>query len=122
MNQDQSGNSPKYGQNHMRLSPDTYWVHFAPGAYVKGAIEYYTKQNFYATGHGILSGEHYVYQANPTTYYQAKKDDGYSLRMWWHNNLEGGQTWYCLEPTLNAPPFNTIDFNGSTDISVQISD
>lgn len=87
MNQDQSGNSGKLGSNHMRLNSNTYWVYFAPGAYVKGAIEYFTKHNFYATGHGVLSGENYVYQANAADNYVAVKSDTTSLRMWWHNNL-----------------------------------
>lgn len=123
MNQNQSGHYQAYGQNHMRLSPKTYWVYLAPVAYVKGAIEYSTKQDFYATGHGILSGEHYVYQANPATHYQAKKSDGTSLRMWWHNSIGGSQTWRCVGPTINSPPFNTMDFNGNHQgISVRISD
>ena len=44
----------------------TQWVHFGPGAYVKAAIEY-TAQDcaLRASGFGVLSGEMYVYQANP---------------------------------------------------------
>lgn len=123
MNQDQSGNSGKLGANHMRLSANTYWVYFAPGAYVKGAVEYFNnKGNFYATGHGVLSGENYVYQANAAENYVAEKSDQNGLRMWWHNNLGGGQTWYCVDPTINAPPFNTMDFNGNLAITSQISD
>src|SRR5690349_11936704 len=87
MNSNQRGESPKFGENHIRLHANTKWVHFAPGSYVKGAIEYSTKSNFYATGHGVLSGEHYVYQANVATYYQAIKSDHTSLRMWWHNSI-----------------------------------
>ncbi|KAL2131941.1 hypothetical protein VTI74DRAFT_4423 [Chaetomium olivicolor] len=122
MNSNPQGQTPKIGENHIRLHPNTYWVYLAPGAYVKGAIEYSTKSDFYATGHGVLSGEHYVYQANPATYYQALKSDTTSLRMWWHNSLGGGQTWYCQGPTINAPPFNTMDFHGSSDITTRISD
>lgn len=122
MNQDTSGNSGVLGSNHLVLSPNTYWVHFAPGAYVKGAIEYSTKENFYATGHGVLSGENYVYQANTAENYTAIKSDSTSLRMWWHNSIGPGQTWYNMGPTTAAPPFNTMDFNGNTNISSQISD
>jgi hypothetical protein len=122
MNSNPQGQAPKIGENHIRLHPNTYWVYLAPGAYVKGAIEYSTKSNFYATGHGVLSGEHYVYQANPATYYQALKSDATSLRMWGHNSLGGGQTWFCQGPTINAPPFNTMDFHGSSDITTRISD
>lgn len=122
MNQNTSGYSGILGANHMRLSPNTKWVYLAPGAYVKGAIEYSTKEDFYATGHGVLSGENYVYQANAAQDYVAIKSDGTSLRMWWHNNLGGGQTWYCMGPTIASPPFNTMDFNGNSDITSQISD
>ncbi|CAO2653804.1 Nn.00g032150.m01.CDS01 [Neocucurbitaria sp. VM-36] len=111
MNSNRNGDMPKYGENHIKLDQNTYWVHFAPGAYVKGAIEYTTQRDFYATGHGVLSGEHYVYMANPATYYQAVKSDYTSLRMWSHYNLSSnGQTWNCVGPTINAPPFNTMDF------------
>lgn len=122
MNQDQSGSSGKLGSNHMRLSPNTYWVHLAPGAYVKGAVEYSSQQNFYATGHGVLSGEHYVYQANAAEGYVADKSDVYSLRLWWHNSISQGQNWTCRGPTITAPPFNTMDFNGNSAISSEIVD
>ncbi|KAG4268136.1 dextranase [Fusarium proliferatum] len=122
MNQDQKGKSGKLGSNHIRLSPNTYWVYFAPGAYVKGAIEYSTKQDFYATGLGVLSGEHYVYQANAAKGYVAEKSDQYGLRMWWHNSINQGQKWTCQGPTVAAPPFNTMDFNGNSDITSEIVD
>ncbi|KAF4428942.1 dextranase [Fusarium acutatum] len=122
MNQDQQGTSGKLGSNHIRLSPNTYWVYFAPGAYVKGAIEYSTKQHFYATGLGVLSGEHYVYQANAAKGYVAEKSDQYGLRMWWHNSINQGQKWTCQGPTVAAPPFNTMDFNGNSDITSEIVD
>ena len=122
MNSNPQGVAPKLGENHIKLASNTRWVYLAPGAYVKGAIEYTTKSNFYATGHGVLSGEHYVYQANPATYYQGLKSDSTSLRMWGHNALGGGQTWFCQGPTINAPPFNTMDFYGSADITTRISD
>lgn len=124
MNEDTGGVSGKLGLNHMILDPNTYWVHFAPGAYVKGAIEYTTHASeFYATGHGVLSGENYVYQANVDEGYTCVKSDSTSLRMWWHNNIQSGQTWLCRGPTLNAPPFNTMDFNGDVNsISSHITD
>jgi hypothetical protein len=119
MNSNSNGDKPKYGENHIKLDQNTHWVHFAPGAYVKGAVEYTTQRDFYATGHGVLSGEHFVYQANPKKYYQAVKDDKFGLRMWSHYNLSGnGQTWYCVGPTIAAPPFNTMDFYHVGDIDI----
>ncbi|KAL6242578.1 hypothetical protein RBB50_010718 [Rhinocladiella similis] len=111
MNSNAQGEKPKMGENHIKLDSNTYWVYLAPGAFVKGAIEYNTNANeFYATGHGILSGEHYVYQANPMTYYQGLKSDQDSLRMWYHPSSTGNQKWHCVGPTISSPPFNTMDF------------
>lgn len=124
MNSNAMGDTPRIGEDRILLNTNTFWVYFAPGAYVKGAIEYSTQAtDFYATGHGVLSGEHYVYQANVESYYQANKSDTYSLRMWWHNDVAAGQTWHCHGPTINSPPFNTMDFNGdNTEITTRISD
>ncbi|KAJ6151534.1 dextranase [Penicillium chermesinum] len=124
MDEDTNGVSGKLGSSHMILDPQTYWVYIAPGAYVKGAIEYTTHASkFYATGHGVLSGEHYVYQANVDKSYTSHKSDATSLRMWWHNSIQSGQKWFCHGPTVNAPPFNTMDFNGDVNsISSEITD
>lgn len=100
------------GANHAILPPSVSWVHFAPGSYVKGAIEYNTTAPLVrATGHGVLSGEQYVYQANVADGYNNNKSDATSLRMW-SGSLTANQTWICHGPTINAPPFNTMDFNG----------
>ncbi|EHK27178.1 glycoside hydrolase family 49 protein [Trichoderma virens Gv29-8] len=126
MNSTQDGQSPRLGQNHIRLHENTYWVHFDPGAYVKGAIEYTTKnKHLYATGHGVLSGEHYVYTANPKEGYHGKKHDWESLRMWWHKLPVPGQTWHCAGPTITAPPFNSMDMKDPNDqihVSARIQD
>jgi len=124
MNQAASGAKPKYGENHLTLHPNTSWVHLAPGAYIKGALQYTsTAPSLQLTGHGVLSGEHYVYQANPTTYYQALKSDGDSLRMVSHYTIAAGQTWHCRGPTIANPPFNTTDFFGDNHAcSVRLAD
>jgi hypothetical protein len=119
--------SDPLGTAHIKLEPSTYWVYLAPGAFVKGAIEYTTSnKDFYATGHGVLSGEIYVYQANVDQMYKAVKDDVTSLRMWWHRSIQSGQVWHCTGPTISSPPFNTMDLkdgsNDREDISVDISD
>jgi hypothetical protein len=123
MNSNPQGERPKYGENHIRLGSNTYWVHFAPGAYLKGAIGYTaSRSDIYAAGHGVISGGHYVYQANVGSHYQALKSDAASLRMWWHRHV-GRQTWHCVGQTLNAPPFNTMDLHGNSEqASVRISD
>ena len=98
------------GTAHAILSSSVDWVYFAPGAYVKGAIEYHSSSlDVKATGFGVLSGEQYVYQANTAQGYQNVKSDGSSLRMW-GGNLQNGAKWTLNGPTVNAPPFNSMDF------------
>ncbi|KAL2827986.1 glycoside hydrolase [Aspergillus cavernicola] len=102
--------SEPVGLTHIKLDASTYWVHLAPGAFVKGAVEYTTgNKDFYATGHGVLSGEIYVYQANVEAGYTAEKSDLTIPR-----------------PTTSSPPFNTMDLKDGSidreDISVDIFD
>ena len=106
------------GKATIKLCENTTHVHLAAGAYIKGAIEYSAPSALApvlrATGHGVLSGEHYVYQANVAANFTAVKSDATSLRMWWHRGGTGGagdaaQEWHCVGPTLHAPPFNSMD-------------
>ncbi|TVY79605.1 Dextranase [Fusarium oxysporum f. sp. cubense] len=98
------------GKDHIKLHPNTHYVYFEPGAYVKAALEYTTKHpTFHTVGYGVLSGENYVYMANTVKNYTSVKDDRYSLRMFWHQSVMDNQTWHCIGPTLNSPPFNTMD-------------
>lgn len=54
---------------HAALSSNVDWVYFAPGAYVKGAVYFNTiAPTMKATGHGVLSGEQYVYQVSGSLY------------------------------------------------------
>ena len=71
----------------------------------------------------MLSGEHYVYQANTALNFTSVKDDRLSLRMWRHGSIAPSQTWHLRGPTLAAPPFNSMDFDGEVSkCSVSISD
>ncbi|RNJ55292.1 hypothetical protein D7B24_008813 [Verticillium nonalfalfae] len=100
------------GKDHIRLSPGTHYIYFEPGTYIKGAFEYTTQHpDFYTVGHAVVSGENYAYMANTIKDYTAVKDDRYSLRMFWHQSVMDNQTWHCIGPTLNAPPFNTMDLH-----------
>lgn len=105
------------GNSRLLLGPNTHYVYFEPGTYIKGAFEFTTKKpEFYTIGLGVISGENYVYMANTNESYTAVKSDRYSLRMISHWSVENYQTWYCDGPTLNSPPFNTVDLspkNGS---------
>ncbi|WAO87398.1 Hypothetical protein NCS54_00470500 [Fusarium falciforme] len=100
------------GKDHIKLHPNTHYVYFEPGSYVKAAFEFTTRHaDFYTIGNGVVSGEHYAYMANTIQNYTAVKDDRYSLRMFWHQSVMDNQTWHCVGPTLNSPPFNTMDLH-----------
>lgn len=111
--------------DHTVLSESVDWVYLAPGAFVKGAIEFTTNAStIKATGHGVLSGEQYVYQANTADDYQNIKSNADSLRMWTGCSTPGEQQTFILAGvTTNAPPFNSIDFTGDLEtISIDQSD
>lgn len=100
------------GSNHAILSESVTWVYMAPGAYVKGAIQYESHSlDLRATGFGVLSGEQYVYQANTAQNYENVKSDNTSLKMW-RGESEVGTKWTIHGLTTNAPPFNSMDFYG----------
>ncbi|KAI0449359.1 dextranase [Xylaria acuta] len=107
---------------HLKLSSSANWVYLAPGAYVKGAIQFTTSSStIKATGFGVLSGEKYVYQANTAQGYTNVGSNGDSLRIWSGNSASGvKQTFTLTGVTTNAPPFNSIDFTGDLD-SISIS-
>lgn len=112
------------GKAHAILSPSVSWVYIAPGAYVKGAVQYMNNNTaLKATGFGVLSGEQYVYQANPATGYNNSKSDATSLKMWRGEGVTAGQSWTINGITTNAQPFNVMDFYGDLEhFSVDISD
>lgn len=112
------------GKNHAILSSSVSWAYFAPGAYVKGAIQYESGElDLRATGFGVLSGEQYVYQANAANGYINEKSDDTSLKMWRGESVSSNAKWTIHGITTNAPPFNSMDFYGDTDsFSVDASD
>ncbi|KAI1321096.1 dextranase precursor [Xylariaceae sp. FL0255] len=110
---------------HLTLSSSVNWVYLAPGAYVKGAIQFTTTATtIMATGFGVLSGERYVYQANTAQGYENVGSNDDSLRIWSGYSTSGEQQTFVLHGiTTNAPPFNSIDFKGDLNsISISQSD
>ena len=99
---------------HAQLSSSVSWVYFAPGAYVKGAIQFNTHSpQMKATGYGVLSGEQYVYQANTKAGYHNEFSNEDDLRMWSGSSAQGvQQTFTLFGPTINEQPFNSMDFTG----------
>lgn len=113
------------GTAHAKLSSSVNWVYFAPGAYVKGAVEFSSASpQLKATGYGVLSGEQYVYQANPSEGYTNVASNSNSLRMWRGRSVDGvNQTFFLNGVTVNSPPFNSMDFDGDMQtLSVQAWD
>jgi hypothetical protein len=97
------------GKSHITLDAETTFVYMEPGTYIKGAFEYTTSEDFFTIGHGVVSGENYAYMANTAKSYVAEKDDRTSLRIFSHDTVNDGQKWTAIGPTVNAPPFNTVD-------------
>jgi hypothetical protein len=57
--------------HHAYLHPNVRWVYLAPGAYVKGALQFRGSQrDFKVTGFGVLSGEQYVYEPDRSNDYR----------------------------------------------------
>ncbi|KAF3769352.1 family 49 glycoside hydrolase [Cryphonectria parasitica EP155] len=111
--------------NHAVLSSSVDWVYLAPGAYVKGAVQFTTTSSIIkATGFGVLSGEQYVYQANTASGYTNNASNNDDLRMWsGYSTGDSHQTFVISGVTTNSPPFNSIDFFGDIDtISINQSD
>lgn len=109
------------GSDHMKLSSSVTWVYFAPGAYVKGAVEFSnTGSAVTATGHGVLSGEQYVWYADPSSGYKTgSNNDG--LRMWSGQTGSSHQTFTLNGPTINAPPFNSMDWNSDLSLMTTVA-
>jgi hypothetical protein len=112
------------GSDFANLSSSVSWVYFAPGSYVKGAVQYNSDaSSLLATGFGVLSGEQYVYQANFEEGFQNVASNAYSLHMWSGYTDAAEMTWTLNGVTMNAPPFNSMDFYGDLDaFTVQASD
>lgn len=69
--------------SHARLPKRVRWVYLAPGAYVKGALQFMgnTQSSYKVTGYGILSGEQYPYESDTSNGYHhiaAGKSDCYA--------------------------------------------
>lgn len=113
------------GVAHAVLSNSTDWFYLAPGAYVKGAVSFNTTApTMKATGYGVLSGEQYVYQANIDANYCNNQSNQNDLRMWSGDvSSDDHQTFILNGVTINAPPFNSMDFTGNPEtLSTQVSD
>lgn len=103
---------------HARLSSSVQWVYLAPGAYVKGAIEFAgSKSDYKLTGFGVLSGEKYVYAPDKTNNYSHSLGncDGTCLRLLQFSASGLPQTLTVHGITINEVPFNSFSVSGGSD-------
>ncbi|KAH7099601.1 Isopullulanase [Auriculariales sp. MPI-PUGE-AT-0066] len=104
----------------LELSSSFDWVYFSPGSYVKCSIlfgnpgAHHGATSFKATGHGVLSGEQYVFKATPAEGFRSRTTDAEPVRMWRgtaHDTIS--QQFVLNGVTVNSPPFNSMDFTGN---------
>ena len=114
------------GTAHAILAESVTWVYLSPGAYVKGALEFTSSNvsNNTVSGFGVLSGEQYVYQANPAADYVSSKSDSMCLKMFKGISSGSSHLTFTLNGvTMASPPFNSMDFyNDTSSIDVQAWD
>lgn len=100
--------------NHAYLHENTRWVYLAPGAYVKGALQFRgVEHDFKVTGFGVLSGEQYVYEADKTNGYQRRlitQDNchGDCVKMLEFASSVENQTLTVQGITIANPPYHSF--------------
>lgn len=108
---------------HAELPGRVRWVYLAPGAYVKGALEFSgSRAEYKVTGHGVLSGEKYVYEADTNTAggheaYTHRSDSqsdchGSCVKMLQFFSGSGNQTLTIQGVTINEPPYHSFVIYG----------
>ncbi len=108
---------------HARLPGRVRWVYLAPGAYVKGALEFAgSRAEYKVTGYGVLSGEKYVYEADTNTAggheaYTHRSDSqsdchGSCVKMLRFSSGSSNQTLTIQGVTINEPPYHSFVIYG----------
>lgn len=107
---------------HARLPANVKWVYFAPGAFVKGAIQFPNDNqiNYKVTGFGVLSGEKYVYEADTNNYYQHRDDTksdchGSCVKMLQFQSSAQQQYLDLQGVTVAEPPYHSFVVYGFED-------
>jgi hypothetical protein len=103
---------------HANLNKNVKWVYLAPGAYVKGALEFNgSHPDYKLTGFGVLSGEKYVYAPLKNNNYAHSPGncDGGCLRLLQFTAADISQTLTVHGITISEPPFNSFVVFGDVD-------
>ncbi|HMP71697.1 MAG TPA: family 49 glycosyl hydrolase [Kiritimatiellia bacterium] len=109
---------------HAYLLDRVRWIYLAPGAYVKGAMEFRgTREDYRVTGHGVLSGELYVYEADRSRAhghvpYTQRSDlapdcHGTCVKMLQFFSMDHPQNILVHGITLLEPPYHTFTIHGN---------
>ncbi|MEU2431645.1 family 49 glycosyl hydrolase [Streptomyces sp. NPDC007861] len=100
---------------HAVLPANVKWVYLAPGAYVKGAFRFFhdTQSLYKVTGHGVLSGEQYVYEADTANNYDHRAATSSNCHRTCVKMLQfessGTQQHLDLQGvTINEPPYHSF--------------
>ncbi|MCG3042544.1 family 49 glycosyl hydrolase [Streptomyces sp. S1A] len=104
---------------HALLPKQVKWVYLAPGAYVKGAIRFPDdSQGLYkVTGHGVFSGEQYVYEADTNNNYDhlsgASNCHASCVKMLQFQSSDRQQYLDLQGVTINEPPYHSFVVYGN---------
>ena len=109
---------PKY---HAKLPANITRVHLAAGAYVKGAFQFLTHaSSLEVSGHGVLSGEQYPYEAETNNGYDHRSEDnanchGSCVKMLQFESTGAPQTLTLDGVTVANPPYHSFVMYGVED-------
>jgi hypothetical protein len=104
---------------HAVLPENVKWVYLAPGAYVKGAFRFFhsTQGLYKVTGHGVLSGEEYVYEADTRNNYDhldgASNCHDTCVKMLQFESSDAQQYLDLHGVTINEPPYHSFVVYGN---------
>jgi hypothetical protein len=101
------------------------WVHLAPGAFVKGAFTFWGSgegvSEYKLTGFGVLSGEQYVWSADPAHNYTHTSGGYGQLKMVQLQCNAGCAAMTIHGITMSEPPFYSMVIYGDADPSLGLA-
>lgn len=109
---------PRY---HAKLPSNITRVHLAAGAYVKGAFQFLTHgSSLEVSGHGVLSGEQYPYEADTNNGYEHRSEQnanchGSCVKMLQFESTGAPQTLTLDGVTVANPPYHSFVMYGVED-------
>tara|TARA_B100000745_G_scaffold76302_1_gene46171 strand:+ start:1576 stop:4494 length:2919 start_codon:yes stop_codon:yes gene_type:complete len=100
---------------HADLNPAVRWIYLAPGAYIKGALQFPLSDDineYKVTGYGVLSGENYIYEADLREGYQHLSQNGNChadcVKMLRFASAEHAQSLFIRGVTIANPSYHSF--------------